>query len=94
MVHYDDKSKKYGESPLKFKGHEHYPCFREYYEANYSCADDIFDYLMQLAYAKRASDFFEGDVSNNEILSFPTQFDTPKAAERITYTYWNIVNNR
>jgi hypothetical protein len=41
-----------------------YPCYREFYEASYACADNILKYLIELAYAKRAQDFFAEDVSS------------------------------
>jgi hypothetical protein len=44
-------------------------------------------FLVELAYAKKAADFWEGDVSSVEIRSFPTIFDSPDAPERIQYTY-------
>lgn len=85
MVYYDERDKY--DLNAKIGTSKNYPCFREFYETTYACADDIFKYLIELAYAKRANDFFEGDVSNNEITSFPTVYDTPKGPERITYTY-------
>lgn len=85
MVFYDERDK-YDLNPNP-KLSKNYPCFREYYESVYACSDDIFKYLIELAYAKRANDFFEGDISNNEITSYPTIFDNPKNAERTTYTY-------
>lgn len=45
-------------------------------------------FLMELSYAKKAQDFWQGDVSNNEIRLFPTIYDSPSEPERITYTYW------
>ncbi len=70
------------------KDEDHYPCFREWYEASYACADNIMKFLMELSFAKKAQDFWVGDVSNSEMRMFPTIYDSPKAADRITYTYW------
>jgi hypothetical protein len=42
---------------------------------------------MEIAYAKRSANFHEGDYFNTELKMFPTVFDTPKKAERRTYTY-------
>ncbi len=64
-----------------------YPCYKEFYETSYACQDDLFDFLMEIAYAKRAANFHEGDHFNIELKMFPTVFDTPKKAERRTYTY-------
>ena len=44
-------------------------------------------FLIELAYAKKAQDFWSSDVSNNEIRMSPTMFDSPRDDERITYTY-------
>jgi len=48
----------------------------------------MFDFLMELAYTRRANDTFEGDHANYELSALPTFYDTPKAAEKRTYTYW------
>ena len=42
---------------------------------------------MELSYAKKAQDFWAGDVTNSEMRMFPTIYDAPNAPERITYTY-------
>lgn len=42
---------------------------------------------MELSYAKKAQDFWIGDVSNNEMRIFPTIYDSPKDPDRVTYTY-------
>lgn len=55
MVFHDERDK-YDHGPAV--GSKTYPCFREYYESIYACADDIFKYLVELSYAKRANDFF------------------------------------
>lgn len=70
------------------KDSQHYPCFREYYETRYACADNILNFLVELSYQKKAKNFFHSDVSNIEIQSFPNVFDSPSAPENITLTYW------
>lgn len=47
----------------------------------------MFDFLMELAYSRRAADLFEGDHANYEMSLLPTFYDTPKKAEKRTYTY-------
>ena len=47
-------------------------------------------FLMELSYAKKAQDFWQGDVSNSEIRMFATIYDSPSEPERVTYTYWFI----
>jgi hypothetical protein len=85
MVYHDIRHKyDYNLDQTKWKS---YPCFRYFYEAQYACTDDYFDFLMELAYAKTASDKFMADHSNAEIAAFPTVFDTPKKIDRKTYTY-------
>lgn len=90
-VYYDDRSTEFDRNPERgirnLKLHEFYPCYKEWYEATYSCADNILKYLVELAYSKRAHDFFQEDTSSVEIRSFPTVFDSPSAPERVTYTY-------
>ena len=87
----DDRATEYDRSPenglTNMKDEDHYPCFREWYEASYACSDNIMRFLMELSYAKKAQDFWQGDVSNSEIRMFPTIFDSPSGPERITYTY-------
>jgi len=83
---YYDKRDQYDYNPDQSK-YKHYPCYRHFYEAQYACTDDFFDFLMELAYAKQASDTFEGDWSQREIRAFPTIYDTPNKADRKTYTY-------
>jgi hypothetical protein len=90
-VYYEDRSTSYDRNPdrgLKnLKLHEFYPCYKDWYEATYSCADNILKYLVELAYAKRSHDFYQADTSSVEIRSFPTVFDSPNEPERVTYTY-------
>lgn len=51
----------YVKDPKNFK---HYPCYREFYEAQYSCIEDAFEYLLELAFARRATDTFEAEYQN------------------------------
>ena len=91
QVYYQDRTSEYDYNPdrgLKSQDRQHeYPCFREWYEASYSCADNILKYLIELAYAKRANHFWQEHTSSVEIRSFPTVFDSPNEPERTTYTY-------
>lgn len=76
------------------KQEDHYPCFREFYETRYACADNIMHFLVELAYHKKARGFLREDVSNVEIRSFPTTYDSPNDPETVTYTYWAHDLNR
>jgi hypothetical protein len=61
IAHYDMNPNK-GLTNLKMS--DHYPCFREYYDARYACADNLFDMLMELAYHKKARNFWS-EAANN-----------------------------
>lgn len=65
-----------------------YPCFKHFYEANYACADDTFEFLLEVAYSKKSYDLSEGDWSNREIQAFSTVYDTVHKTDRKTYSYW------
>jgi len=85
LVYYDERDKyDYNADP---KTYRHYPCYRHFYEAQYACTDDFFDFLMELAYAKQANDTFEEDWSNRELTAVPTVYDTPNKAGRKTKVY-------
>jgi hypothetical protein len=90
-VYYEDRNTEFDRNPDKgmknLKPHDFYPCYKEWYETSYACADNILKYLIELAYSKRAHDFFQEDASSVEIRSYPTIFDSPSNPERITYTY-------
>lgn len=90
-VYYEERSTDFDRNPdrgLKnLRQHEFYPCYKEWYESTYACADNILKYLIELAYAKRSHDFYQEDASSVEIRSFPTVFDSPSEPERTTYTY-------
>ncbi|EAS07366.4 hypothetical protein TTHERM_00568030 (macronuclear) [Tetrahymena thermophila SB210] len=86
LVYHDQRHTKFDQVKNQ-KNYKTYPCYREYYEAQYACQDDMFDFLMELAYARRAADNFESDFASHELTTLPTFYDTPKAAERKTYTY-------
>ncbi len=65
------------------RNYKNYPCFREWYEANYACTDDYMDFLMELAFAKSASDFRIEDRSNVEIKTAPTAYDNPDLNRKV-----------
>lgn len=68
QVYYEDRTSDYDFNPDKgmrnLKPHEYYPCYKEWYETTYSCADNILKYLLELAYAKRSNDFYQEDTSS------------------------------
>ena len=57
-----DRIKFYDRNPdhglVDMQESDHYPCFREYYETRYACADNILNYLVELSYRKKAQGFF------------------------------------
>lgn len=50
MTYGDDRERSFDRNPEKgltnLKKEDHYPCFREYYETRYACADNILDFLI------------------------------------------------
>lgn len=86
MVYYDQRDTKY-DYRVDQENYKAYPCFREFYEANYACQDDLFDFLMELHYAKQANDWFPEDAHNYEMMLFPTTYDAPKPGNNEVLTY-------
>jgi hypothetical protein len=86
FVFYDDRSTKY-DQVKDLKNYKHYPCYREFYEAQYACSDDLFDFLMELSHQKRANGITHYDVESHEIKRLPTIYDSPKRTEKRTLTY-------
>lgn len=63
-----DRAKFYDRNPeiafsKEMKAHHQYPCFREFYETRYACADNILKFLVELSYHKKARGFFAEDHS-------------------------------
>jgi hypothetical protein len=91
MTYGEERERHFDRNPevglTNMKDHDHYPCFREYYETRYACADNIFHFLVELSYHKKAKGFWRENHSNNEIRMFPTTFDSPNDPETVTYTY-------
>lgn len=52
----------------------------------------MFDFLMELAYTRRSNRTFEYNHFQHEMRRPPTIYDSPKNAERIKKTYWNIIS--
>merc|ERR1711976_446626 len=62
-----------------------YPCYREWYEAGYTCNDDLFDFMMELHYAKMLK--VQNPYNTNaELQQHATRWDAPDI-NRKTYTY-------
>ena len=49
-----------------------------FYETQAACSDELFEYLMELQYNKKAHDTRNENWDNREIRRIPTVFDTPK----------------
>ena len=62
---------------------KNYPCYREFYEANYACSDDYMDFLMELSYSKNAKDFHMSDISNTELTIPPSAYDNPDLNRKV-----------
>ena len=85
MIFHDIRHKyDYNLDQTKYKN---YPCYRYFYEAQYACTDDQFDFLMELHYAKQSSDTFVDERLNHELQTFAVSYDTPNKADQKTYTY-------
>ena len=67
-VYNEDRATDYDRNPdrglTNLKQHEFYPCYKEWHEATYSCNDQILKYLTELAYSKRAHDFWAENTSS------------------------------
>jgi hypothetical protein len=85
LIYYEQRSK-YDRNPIP-NNYKTYPCFREYHEATYACADDFMRRGLELAYIRRARDWNNGDYSNIKLKMESTIWDAPKQPERNTYTY-------
>jgi hypothetical protein len=68
MVHGKDRMTDYDMNPNRgltnLKKSEHYPCFREFYETIFACSDNLFEMLMELAYHKKARNFWRENMSS------------------------------
>jgi hypothetical protein len=64
-----------------------YPCYQFFYEAQYACSDNMFDFLLELAYFRNINDITEASVFSQELTSNPTIYDSPDESARIKYTY-------
>ncbi len=70
-----------------YKNHEEYPCFQHFYEAQYSCSDQLFDFMLELAYARRQNQTNLYEKYNRDLTTIPTIYDTPDVNNRIKLTY-------
>lgn len=41
------------------KNNQEYPCFGLFYDSQYACSDQMFDYLLELSYARRKQGVFD-----------------------------------
>ena len=70
-----------------YKQKRPYPCFSQFYEAQYACSDDLFDFLLELAYFRHINHITPEKFNNLELFTKTTVYDTPDATRRIKYTY-------
>lgn len=81
----------YYDSKIDFaKKKEPYPCYQYFYESQYSCSDDMFDFLLELAYFRNINNITEEKILNYELATNPNVYDTPDQSARLKYTYWPI----
>ena len=69
------------------KKKEDYPCLDHYYEAQFACADDTFEFMLELAYYRKMNNMNYEKFENDELYTFATYYDTPEPHSRIKYTY-------
>lgn len=86
MAYNDLRDQKY-DYVMDQKNYKNYPCYREFYEAQFACQDDLFDFLMELSYSRITNDMFEEDVAQHEVNRFPTVYDSPRRDEKRTMSY-------
>ena len=66
---------------------EQYPCLPHLYEAEFSCADNVFEFLLELAYYRQLNGISYEKFLNNELFAHATVYDNPDPQTRIKYTY-------
>ena len=64
-----------------------YPCYQYFYEAQFGCSDDMFDFLLELSYFRNINNITEEKVFNHELTTNPNIYDHPDESARIKYTY-------
>ena len=70
------------------KQKKEYPCYNYYYEALFTCHDQTFEYMLELAYYRKMNGLNPKNFSNFETMNHPISiYDTPSPHSRITYTY-------
>lgn len=78
----------YYDSKIDFaKKKKPYPCYQYFYESQYSCSDDMFDFLLELAYFRNINNITEEKILNYELATNPNVYDTPDQSARLKYTY-------
>jgi hypothetical protein len=64
-----------------------YPCYQYFYEAQYACSDDMFDFLLELAYFRNINNITEEKILQYELTATPNVYDTPETTNRVKYSY-------
>ena len=67
--------------------HIDYPCFDMFYEAQYACNDQIFDFMMELSVSRRQKGIDIRKTFNKELFTRPTIWDAEDDNNRIKLTY-------
>lgn len=80
MQHYGDKIE-------IAKQKKEYPCHQQFYEAQFACADDTFEFMLELAYYRQLNGMTYEKFLNNELFTPATIYDTPDPHARLNYTY-------
>ena len=69
------------------QNNERYPCFKHFYEMQYACSDHFLNYLMELHYYRTVNNLDPEKLTNIDITSVPTLYDSNAGINRIRHTY-------
>ena len=64
-----------------------YPCIPYFNEAQFACADDQFEFMLELAYYRQLNNMTHSKFLNVELFTRPTIYDNPEYQASVTYTY-------
>ena len=77
----------YGQKIEYAKRKEEYPCNAYFYEAQFACADDLFECMLELAYYRKFNGITRDKYLNLDLYSHPTIWDAPDPNKNIKLTY-------
>jgi hypothetical protein len=69
------------------ENYQDYPCFDMFYEAQHSCSDQIFDFMLELSASRMSKNINIRRTFNRELTSMPLIYDAPDVNNRTKLTY-------